>query len=156
MKISLLYVGKEDAEKLNDAILFYANKIKFYVPFEFEVIPYLKNSKLSVEEQKRQEGQQILKKIDPSSYVVLLDEHGKEMGSVAFSHFVQQKMVSSCKKVVFVIGGAYGFSPEVYQRANEKMSLSQMTFPHILTRLIFVEQLYRAFTIMKGEPYHHV
>lgn len=155
MKIKLLYIGKEDSEKLNDAIAFYVNKIKFYVPYEVEAIPYLKNTKLSVDEQKKQEGALFLKKLDSSDYVVLLDEHGKEVTSVDFSKFIQQQMVRGTKRLVFLIGGAYGFSADVYQRGDYKISLSKMTFPHILTRLIFAEQLYRAMTIMKGEPYHH-
>ena len=156
MKIKLLYIGKEDSAELSPAVQNYVNKIKFYVPFEVEAIPYLKNTKLTVEEQKKQEGQLFLKKIESSDFVVLLDEHGKEMTSVAFSQFLQQQMVRGTKRLVFLIGGAYGFSESVYERGNYKISLSQMTFPHILTRLIFSEQLYRAMTILKGEPYHHV
>ncbi|MCQ2264306.1 MAG: 23S rRNA (pseudouridine(1915)-N(3))-methyltransferase RlmH [Bacteroidales bacterium] len=156
MKVRLIYIGKEDSGALESAVESYVKKIKFYVPFEIEAIPYLKNTKLAVDEQKRQEGQCILKKIDTSDYVVLLDEHGKEKTSVAFSQFMQQQMSSGRKCLDFVIGGAYGFSEEVYKRADTLMSLSQMTFPHILTRLIFTEQLYRAMTILRGEPYHHV
>ena len=156
MKIKLMYIGKEDSEQINDAILFYFNKIKYYIPYEVEAVPYLKNNKLSIEEQKKQEGTQILKRIENSDYLVLLDEHGKELTSVDFSKFIQQQMLRGTKRVVFLIGGAYGFSSEVYQRGDYKMALSQMTFPHILTRLIFAEQLYRAMTILKGEPYHHV
>lgn len=156
MKVKLIYIGKEDSGSLESSLDAYVKKIKFYIPFEIDAIPYLKNTKLSVDEQKKQEGQLILKKLDTSDFVVLLDEHGKEMTSVAFSKFMQQQMSSGRKCLVFVIGGAYGFSEEVYQRANALMSLSQMTFPHILTRLIFAEQLYRAMTILRGEPYHHV
>ena len=156
MKIKLLYIGKEDAAEVNAAVVSYQNKIKFYVPYEVEAIPYLKNTKLSVEEQKKQEGQLFLKKIENSDFVVLLDEHGKEVTSVAFSQFIQQQMLRGTKRLVFLIGGAYGFSEDVYKRGNYKIALSQMTFPHILTRLIFAEQLYRAMTILKGEPYHHV
>lgn len=156
MKVKLIYIGKEDSGALESSVDAYVKKIKFYIPFEIDAIPYLKNTKLSVDEQKKQEGQLILKKLDASDFVVLLDEHGKEMTSVAFSKFMQQQMSSGKKCMLFVIGGAYGFSEEVYQRANALMSLSQMTFPHILTRLIFAEQLYRAMTILRGEPYHHV
>ena len=138
------------------AVKSYVGKIQFYLPFEVEAIPYLKNTKLSVDEQKKQEGQLFLKKIETSDFVVLLDERGKELTSVAFSQFIQQQMVRGTKRLVFLIGGAYGFSEEVYARGNYKIALSQMTFPHILTRLIFAEQLYRAMTIWKGEPYHHV
>ena len=156
MKIKLIYIGKEDSAELSPAVQNYVNKIKFYVPFEVEAIPYLKNTKLAVEEQKKQEGLLFLKKIESSDFVVLLDEHGKELTSVAFSQFLQQQMVRGTKRLVFLIGGAYGFSESIYERGNYKISLSQMTFPHILTRLIFSEQLYRAMTILKGEPYHHV
>lgn len=156
MKIRLLYIGKADAAEVDAAVVSYQNKIKFYVPYEVEAIPYLKNTKLSVEEQKKQEGVLLLKKMENSDFVVLLDEHGKEMTSVGFSQFIQQQMVRGTKRLVFVIGGAYGFSEDVYQRGNAKIALSKMTFPHILTRLIFAEQLYRAMTILKGEPYHHI
>lgn len=156
MKIKLIYIGKEDSAELSPAVANYVNKIKFYLPFEVEAIPYLKNTKLSVEEQKKQEGQLFLKKIETSDFVTLLDEHGKEVTSVGFSQFIQQQMVRGTKRLIFLIGGAYGFSEEVYQRGNYKIALSQMTFPHILTRLIFAEQLYRAMTILKGEPYHHI
>lgn len=156
MKVKLLYIGKEDAAEVNEAVNGYHSKIKFYIPFETEAIPYLKNTKLQMEEQKKQEGQLFLKKLESSDFVVLLDEHGKELTSVGFSQFMQQQMLRGTKRLVFLIGGAYGFSEEVYKRGNFKIALSQMTFPHILTRLIFAEQLYRAMTILKGEPYHHV
>ena len=155
MKAKLIFIGKEDAETLQPAIMAYVTKIKFYIAFETDAIPYLKNTKLSVEEQKKQEGLLFLKKIDSSDFVVLLDEHGKELSSIDLSQFMQQQMIRGTKRVVFLIGGAYGFSDEVYQRANYQIALSRMTFPHILTRLILAEQLYRAMTIWKGEPYHH-
>lgn len=155
MKASLIFIGKEDADSLQTAIGGYAGKIKYYVPFEMDAIPYLKNTKLSVEEQKKQEGLLFLKKIEPTDFVVLLDEHGKELTSIELSQFMQQQMVKGIKRVLFLIGGAYGFSQDVYKRANYQIALSRMTFPHILTRLIFTEQLYRAMTILKGEPYHH-
>ena len=154
MKAKLIYIGKEDSAELTAAVAAYVGKIKFYLPFEMEAIPYLKN-KVSQEEQKRLEGQLFLKKIDPADHVVLLDEHGVEMSSVQFSQFMQQQMLRGTKRLVFLIGGAYGFSEEVYKRGNSKLSLSRMTFPHVRTRLIFAEQLYRAMTILKGEPYHH-
>lgn len=157
MKIKLLYVGKEHADVFQDAILQYQEKLKFYNPFEMVAIPYLKNTKsLSVEEQKKKEGELILKKIDAGDFVILMDEFGKEFTSVGFSELIQQQLNSGIKTLVFVIGGAYGFSQEVFARAQRKISLSQMTFPHLLTRLIFVEQLYRAFTILRKEPYHHI
>ncbi len=155
MKIKLLFIGKEDAESLQKAITNYVTKIKFYVPFEMDAIPYLKNTKLSIEEQKKQEGALFFKKIETTDFVILLDEHGKELTSIDLSQFIQQQMNRCTKRILFLIGGAYGFSEEVYNRANHQIALSQMTFPHILTRLIFTEQLYRAMTIWKGEPYHH-
>lgn len=157
MKIKLLYVGKEHADVFQDAILQYQEKLKFYNPFEMVAIPYLKNTKsLSVEEQKKKEGDLILKKIDAGDFVILMDEFGKEFTSIGFSELIQQQLNSGIKTLVFVIGGAYGFSQEVFARAQRKISLSQMTFPHLLARLIFVEQLYRAFTILRKEPYHHI
>jgi len=156
MKIKLLFIGKEHLEELNVVYLDFVTKINNYNPIETEAIPYLKNTKsLPVELQKKQEGEQFLKKITPQDIVVLLDERGKEFTSLQFSHFIQQRLNSGCKNLLFCIGGAYGFSDEVCQRANFKVSLSKMTFPHKLTRLIFIEQLYRTFTILKGEPYHH-
>ena len=156
MKIKLLFIGKEDAEMFQKAIDFYSKKIQFYNPFEMISIPYLKNTKsLSETEQKKREGDLILKKIENGDFVVLLDENGKEKTSVDFSIFIQQNLNSGIKTLLFIIGGAYGFSDEVYERANQKLSLSQMTFPHLMTRLVFVEQLYRSFTILRNEPYHH-
>ena len=156
MNIELLCIGKENADAFEEALSLYVKKIKLYNNFDIVIIPYLKNTKsLSFEEQKRKEGELLLKKIVPSDCVVLLDERGKELSSVEFANFLQQKMNSGIKKLVFVIGGAYGFSEAVYQRQNAKMSLSKLTFPHLMTRLIFTEQLYRAFTILHNEPYHH-
>ena len=154
MKAKLIYIGKEDSAELTAAVAAYVGKIKFYLPFEMEAIPYLKN-KVSQEEQKKLEGQLFLKKIDPADHVVLLDEHGVEMSSVQFSQFMQQQMLRGTKRLVFLIGGAYGFSEEVYKRGNSKLSLSRMTFSHQMVRTVFAEQLYRALTILKGEPYHH-
>ena len=134
----------------------YVKKINHYFSFEQIAIPYLKSSKtLSQEEQKKLEGELILKKISAQDYVVLLDEQGKQFSSVEFSSFIQQQANASAKNMVFVVGEAYGFSSEVYQRKNQAISLSKMTFPHIMTRLIFAEQLYRACTILNHEPYHH-
>jgi 23S rRNA (pseudouridine1915-N3)-methyltransferase len=156
MNIELLCIGKENADAFEEALGQYIKKIKLYNNFDMAVIPYLKNTKsMSFEEQKRKEGELLLKKISPSDCVVLLDERGKEISSVEFANFLQQKMNSGIKKLVFVIGGAYGFSEAVYQRQNAKISLSKLTFPHLMTRLIFTEQLYRAFTILHNEPYHH-
>ena len=156
MKIKLIWIGRTDGDVFDEAIRQYAKKIRFYTAFEPVAISYLKNTKsLSQDEQKKKEGELILKKIEPGEMVVLLDERGKEYTSEKFAQFIQQQANAGQKALVFVIGGAYGFSPEVYARQNAKVALSQLTFPHIMTRLVFVEQLYRAFTILHGEPYHH-
>ena len=156
MRVTLLLVGKTVNKHFVELIDEYAGRVKHYIGFDITVIPELKNTKnLSTDQQKQQEGEQILKQIQTADHVVLLDEHGKEFRSVEFSTWVEQKMQTVSKRLVFVIGGPYGFSQEVYGRANEKISLSKMTFSHQMVRLIFVEQLYRAMTIMRGEPYHH-
>jgi 23S rRNA (pseudouridine1915-N3)-methyltransferase len=156
MKIKLLFIGKENLEVLQATSQDYISKINNYNPFEIEAIPYLKNTKsLSIELQKKQEGELFLKKITSQDIVVLLDERGKEYTSLQFSQFIQQRFNSGCKNLLFLIGGAYGFSEELYQRANFILSMSKMTFPHKLARLLFTEQLYRVFTILNGEPYHH-
>ena len=157
MKIKLLFIGKENLEELQTVSKDYISKINSYNSFETEAIPYLKNTKsLSVESQKKQEGELFLKKITSQDIVVLLDERGKEYSSIQFSQFIQQRLNSGCKNVLFLIGGAYGFSEEIYARADFSISMSRMTFPHKLARVLFAEQLYRAFSILKGEPYHHV
>ncbi|MAP53488.1 23S rRNA (pseudouridine(1915)-N(3))-methyltransferase RlmH [Altibacter sp.] len=157
MKISLLVIGKTDSKQLSAMTEDYARRLGFYIPFSMEVIADIKNTKhLSVEQQKQAEGELILKRIQSSDTVVLLDEKGKILSSVGFSEFLQKKMNSGLKQLIFVIGGPYGFSEAVYQRANGKLSLSAMTFSHQMIRLFFVEQLYRAFTILKNEPYHHL
>ncbi|MBP3213490.1 MAG: 23S rRNA (pseudouridine(1915)-N(3))-methyltransferase RlmH [Bacteroidaceae bacterium] len=156
MRITLLLVGKTVNKHFVELIDDYASRVKHYVGFDIVTIPELKNTKnLSAEQQKQQEGELILKQLQAGDHVVLLDEHGKELRSVEFSRWMEQKMQTVGKRLVFVIGGPYGFSPEVYARASEKLSLSPMTFSHQMVRLIFVEQLYRAMTIMRGEPYHH-
>ncbi|MCQ2256772.1 MAG: 23S rRNA (pseudouridine(1915)-N(3))-methyltransferase RlmH [Bacteroidaceae bacterium] len=156
MKVSLLLVGKTVNKHFVELIDEYAGRVKHYIGFEIVTIPELKNTKnLSVDQQKQMEGELILKQLQSGDYVVLLDEHGKEFRSIEFSKYMEQKMLSVNKRLVFVIGGPYGFSQDVYGKANEKISLSKMTFSHQMIRLIFVEQLYRAMTIMKGEPYHH-
>ncbi len=134
----------------------YENRLKHYVKFELEVIPDLKNTKnLSETEQKEQEGQLILKKLNTSDALILLDENGKHYSSMEFSKYLQKKMNSGLKQLVFVIGGPYGFSETIYQKAQGKISLSKMTFSHQMVRLFVVEQIYRAFTILRNEPYHH-
>ena len=156
MKISMLLVGRTANKHLAELIDDYASRVKHYVGFDITVIPELKNTKsISAEQQKQQEGELILRQLQQGDYVVLLDEHGKEMRSVEFSRYMEKKMQTVNKRLVFIIGGPYGFSPDVYAKANDKLSLSQMTFSHQMIRLIFVEQLYRAMTIMRGEPYHH-
>ncbi|MCE9538314.1 MAG: 23S rRNA (pseudouridine(1915)-N(3))-methyltransferase RlmH [Bacteroidetes bacterium] len=134
----------------------YEQRLKHYISFETIVIPDLKNTKaLSIEQQKQKEGELIFKNIQSSDRLILLDENGKEYSSVNFSDFIQQQMNSGIKNIVFVVGGPYGFSEEIYKRAHGKISLSKMTFSHQMVRLFFVEQLYRAMTILKNEPYHH-
>ena len=155
MRISLLMVGKTTDPRLVSLIDDYRQRLTHYVPFELVVIPDIKNAKaLSMEQLKRAEGEAILHFLTPSMDVFLLDEHGREFRSVEFADFLQKKM-STGKDLVLVIGGAYGFCPAVYQRANGKLSLSQMTFSHQMIRLMAIEQLYRAMTILRGEPYHH-
>ncbi len=156
MNIKLLVIGKTDDTSLKKLIEEYTKRLKFYINYEMEVIPDLKNVKnLTEEQQKIKETELILKKLDVSDYVVLLDENGKEYTSVGFANFLQKKMNAATRQLTFIIGGAYGFSPEIYQRANDKCSLSKMTFSHQMIRLIFTEQLYRGFTILRNEPYHH-
>lgn len=135
----------------------YEKRLTRYVPYEMKVLPDVKNSKnMSEQLQKEQEGKMLLEQLLVTDVVILLDEHGKQYSSVGFSAFLAQKMLNGVKRLVFVIGGPYGFAESVYNRANDKISLSEMTFSHQMVRMIFAEQLYRAMTIMKGEPYHHV
>ena len=156
MKFALLVVGRTVEKHYITAINDYVERIKHYTPFDMEVIPELKNTKsLSMEQQKEKEGELILKAIQPGDVVVLLDEHGKEFRSIEFADWVEKKMHTVNKRLVFIIGGPYGFSPSVYAAAQEKISLSKMTFSHQMIRLIFVEQLYRAMTILNNGPYHH-
>lgn len=156
MKITFIVIGKTNQSALIQLIDDYQRRLKHYTNFESLTIPELKNSKnISEKEQKDKEGELIIKQLEQGDEVILLDEKGKEYTSVAFSEFVAKKMMSSNKRMVFVVGGPYGFSENVYARANGLISLSAMTFSHQMIRLIFVEQLYRAFTILKGEPYHH-
>ena len=155
MKMTLLVVGKTLDSRLSELISEYTNRLGHYVPFSISVLPELKNAKsLSTSQQKQLEAEMILKAVPSSAELILLDEHGKEFRSIAFAQFLQKKMTSG-KDIIFLIGGPYGFSDSVYQRANDLLSLSQMTFSHQMIRLLFVEQLYRGFTILKGEPYHH-
>lgn len=156
MRTALILVGKTVNKHFVDLIDDYVSRVKHYIGFDIITIPELKNTKnLSADQQKLQEGELILKQIQAGDHVALLDEHGKELRSVEFSRYMEQRMQTVSKRLVFIIGGPYGFSPDVYAKANEKLSLSKMTFSHQMVRLIFVEQLYRAMTIMRGEPYHH-
>jgi 23S rRNA (pseudouridine1915-N3)-methyltransferase len=156
MKICLIVIGKTDEAYLQNGIEIYLKRIPHYIPFEMKTIPDLKNSKnLSEDQQKEKEGELILQQLNNSDDVLLLDETGMETTSVDFARFLEKKMGSGIKRLVFIIGGPYGFSESVYSRASGKVSLSRMTFSHQMVRLIFAEQLYRAMTILKGEPYHH-
>lgn len=155
MKTILLLVGKTIDKHLAAGINDYAARIAHYMPFEIITIPELKNTKsLSEEQQKTMEGELILKQLQSSDTVVLMDEHGKEYRSIEYARWLEQKR-NTARRLVFIIGGPYGFSPKVYERADEKISLSKMTFSHQMVRLIMTEQIYRACTIIKGEPYHH-
>lgn len=156
MKITLFVIGKTDSSYLKDGILDYMGRIGHYLPFEMKVIPDLKKVKnLSEQEQKGKEGKLLLNQVRSDDYLILLDERGKEFSSKMFASFLEKKMVAGLRNVVFIIGGPYGFSSSMYDRADLRISLSKMTFSHQMVRLIFTEQLYRAMTIIKGEPYHH-
>lgn len=155
MKITLLVVGKTTDQRLQTLIEDYQQRLKHYIPFEMVVIPDLRNAKALTQTQiKEQEGIEILRRITPSMDVILLDEHGREYRSIEYAEWIQKKM-SAGRDVTFIVGGPYGFSPAVYERANGKISLSKMTFSHQMIRLFFTEQIYRAMTILRGEPYHH-
>ena len=156
MTIKLLCIGKTDNRELKQLIEVYKKRLQFYNKFEIEIIPDLKKTKnLDENQQKEKEGELILSKVQNSDFLVLLDENGKEFSSEKFSVYIQKRLNSGLKQLIFVIGGPYGFSEAVYQRADSKVALSQMTFSHQMVRLFFTEQLYRAFTILKNEPYHH-
>ena len=156
MNIRLLTIGKTDNKSLQSLIDDYTKRLSFYVKFDLEIIPDIKNVKnLSEAQQKEKEGELILSKITPPDHLILLDENGKTFSSVGFSDFLQKKMNAGTKTLVFVIGGPYGFSETVYQKAQGKVSLSEMTFSHQMVRLFVIEQIYRGFTILRNEPYHH-
>ena len=156
MKITLLTVGKTDKDWVRQGMDIYVSRLKHYIPFSVVEIPELKNvSAMTKDQIKAKEGELKLKQVKPADDLILLDERGKEYTSVELAKVIQDKISYTGKDMVYVIGGAYGFSDAVYQRANSKISLSRMTFSHQMVRAIFVEQIYRAFTIMKGEPYHH-
>lgn len=156
MTIKLLAIGKTDNKQLQSLINDYQKRLGFYIKFEFEIIPDIKNSKnLSEAQQKQKEGELILSKLNATDTLILLDENGKQYDSVAFANYLQKHMNSGIKQLVFVIGGPYGFSEDVYNKSQGKISLSKMTFSHQMIRLFIIEQLYRGFTILRNEPYHH-
>ena len=156
MNIELIVVGKTDSREVEALVEMYAKRVNRYCRFSITTLADVRNTrKLSEAEQKRLEGEAILRLINDSDHVTLLDEHGAELRSIEFADLIQRRMSSGVKRLVFVIGGPYGFSDAVYSRSNSKLSLSKMTFSHQIVRAIFTEQLYRAFTILKNEPYHH-
>lgn len=156
MNIKLLTIGKTDNKALQSLIDDYTKRLSFYIKYDLEIIPDIKNVKnLSESQQKEKEGELILARLTSTDQLILLDENGTTFSSVGFSDYLQKKMNSGAKTLVFVIGGPYGFSDEVYQKAQGKISLSLMTFSHQMVRLFFIEQLYRGFTILRNEPYHH-
>ncbi|WP_299432475.1 23S rRNA (pseudouridine(1915)-N(3))-methyltransferase RlmH [uncultured Maribacter sp.] len=156
MTIKLIAIGKTDSKQLQELINIYTKRLQHYIKFSLDIIPDIKNVKnLSEKQQKEKEGELILKKIIPTDVLVLLDENGKQFSSVDFSNYLQKKMNAGNKQLVFVIGGPYGFSDNIYKAAKGKISLSKMTFSHQMVRLFMVEQIYRGFTILKNEPYHH-
>ena len=156
MTIELIVVGKTDMREIEALVAMYSKRLNHYVKFAITTLADIRNTrKLSEAEQKRLEGEAILRLVSDSDHLMLLDEHGAELRSIEFAELLQRRMSSGVKRLVFVIGGPYGFSDAVYGRANSKLSLSKMTFSHQIVRAIFTEQLYRAFTILKNEPYHH-
>lgn len=156
MKLKIIFVGKTEADYLNAACYIFESRLKNYLPLEIIVIPALKSTKsLNREQQKEKEGKLIINKIDSSDFVVLMDENGKEYRSTQWAEFFQNKMNSGIKSLCLIVGGPYGFSQEVYQKSNQKVALSKMTFSHQMIRLLLLEQCYRAMSILKNEPYHH-
>ena len=156
MRVALVTVGRTDIPWVREGLEMYVSRLEHYVPFTLKEIPELKGvSALSTDQIRQREGEDILKQVKPSDELVLLDERGKEYRSLEFAHWLEGRLAHSGRDLVFVIGGAYGFSEAVYARADAKLSLSRMTFSHQLVRTVFAEQLYRAFTILRGEPYHH-
>ncbi len=156
MKTCLIVIGKTDSAYIRDGIAEYEKRLARYLPYEMKVLADVKNSKsMSENLQKEKEGKMILEQLQSTDYVVLLDERGKQYSSVDFSEYLSHKMLRGINRLVFIVGGPYGFSDAVYKQANDKISLSKMTFSHQMVRMIFVEQIYRAMTILKGGPYHH-
>ncbi len=156
MKIELWFIGKTAFSYLDEGMSLYEKRLSHYLPFQSVVLPDVKNDKnFSTEQLKQKEGEAVLSRLKSDDLLVLLDERGKQFTSVEFSNFLDQKLQHGQKRLVFLVGGAWGFSAEIYQRANEQLSLSKMTFSHQMVRLFFLEQLYRAMTILRGEPYHN-
>lgn len=156
MEITLIVIGKTNAKYLIEGLDEYTRRLKHYITYNINILPDIKNTKnLTEEQQKETEGKLILNALKPGDFLVLLDERGKEFSSMQFSDYLQRKMNSRLRRLVFVVGGPYGFSKDVYNKADEKLSLSKMTFSHEMIRLFFTEQIYRAMTIIRGEPYHH-
>ncbi|MCR9227674.1 MAG: 23S rRNA (pseudouridine(1915)-N(3))-methyltransferase RlmH [Flavobacteriaceae bacterium] len=156
MQITLIAIGKTDKSELEELIAVYEKRLRHYIKFQLEVIPDIKNRKnLSEAQQKDKEGELILAQLQPTDTLILLDEKGKQYTSVDFAQFLQKKMNSGIKNLVLVIGGPYGFSDAVYAKSSGKISMSKMTFSHQMVRLFIVEQIYRGFTILRNEPYHH-
>ncbi|MDR2086958.1 MAG: 23S rRNA (pseudouridine(1915)-N(3))-methyltransferase RlmH [Dysgonamonadaceae bacterium] len=156
MKVQLLLVGKTTHDFVRNGMDEYAGRLKHYLPFEWETIPDIRNTRnFTFDQMKEKEGETLLKYIQPDDWVILLDEHGREYTSMEFAGYMEKKMLASPKRLLFIIGGPYGFSNKIYAAAREKISLSKMTFSHQLVRLIFMEQLYRAMTILSNQPYHH-
>ena len=156
MVIELIVIGKTDSKEVASLVEMYARRVNFYCKFAVTALPDIRNTKnLSVKQQRTAEGEAILRQLSDGDYVVLLDERGDEMRSVEFAYWLQKRMNSGVKRLVLVIGGPYGFSEEVYKRSDARLSLSRMTFSHQIVRAIFAEQIYRAFTILNNEPYHH-
>lgn len=156
MKTVLVVVGKNTDVNIGKLVDEYVGRINHYMPFSIEVVPELKNAKnLSMDQQKEKEAELLQKVFQPGDYIILLDEHGRERRSMEFAQWIQKKMSAGPRRIVFVVGGPYGFAPTIHQMRNEEISLSQMTFSHQMIRLLFVEQFYRAMTILHNEPYHH-
>lgn len=156
MKIILLVVGKTTDKHIEALTQEYLHRLEHYLPVDIQVIPELRQTKsLSQDDQKQREAKLILDSIKPGDHVALLDEHGTEPRSIQFAQLLQKRMASGIKRLIFVVGGPYGFATDVYARADEKISLSRLTFSHQMVRLFFVEQVYRAMTIINNEPYHH-
>lgn len=156
MKMHVVFIGKTDGDLYRKAIADYAGRVGHFIPFSVEELPDIRNSKaLTEKEQKEKEGEAVMRILQPGDHLVLLDERGEEMTSHGFADYIDRKMMNVSRRLVFLIGGPYGFSPQVYQAAQGKISLSRMTFSHQMVRLFLVEQIYRAFTILRGLPYHH-